>query len=268
MTGFDEFMGVFGEITVTNVVQILLAGVFLTLAYRKFKKYLTERHDQEQLQTAQLQEALESVRKYPEYRQQSIYIQQELERKIQEISTALAEQTTRMVKMEKDAKRRERSKLKDRLLQSYRYYTDKERNPLGAWTSMEAEAFWELFKEYEEAGGNGYIHTVVQPAMSLLKVIDIEDVDSVLRLTNSRIPSKNRFLFLTWAKPLRSHLEFSVYPMSFPILSIPFPFPALSQIFLATLTFSRLSLLFSYPRCSRSLQALSSTDKRSGCLCY
>ena len=40
---------------------------------------------------------------------------------------------------------------------------------------MEAEAFWELFKEYEDAGGDGYIHTVVQPAMNLLKVIDIED---------------------------------------------------------------------------------------------
>ena len=88
--------------------------------------------------------------------------------------------------MEEDAKRRERSKLRDLLLQSYRYYTDKERNPLGTWTSMEAEAFWELFKEYEDAGGNGYIHTVVQPAMNLLKVIDIEDAASVLRLTNSR----------------------------------------------------------------------------------
>ena len=48
------------------------------------------------------------------------------------------------------------------------------------------EAFWELFKEYEDAGGDGYIHTVVQPAMNLLKVIDIEDAVSVLRLTNNR----------------------------------------------------------------------------------
>lgn len=31
-----------------------------------------------------------------------------------------------------------------------------------------------------------YIHTVVQPAMNLLKVIDIEDAVSVLRLTNNR----------------------------------------------------------------------------------
>ena len=55
-----------------------------------------------------------------------------------------------------------------------------------AWNRMEAEAFWELFKEHEDAGGDGYIHTVVQPAMNLLKVIDIEDAVSVLRLTNNR----------------------------------------------------------------------------------
>ena len=186
MTGYDEFMAVFGEITLSDVVQILIAGIFLFLAYRKLKKYLVDKHDREQLQDAQLQEALESVRKYPEYRQQSIRIQQELEEKIQAIMAEQAEQTKRLVQMEEDAKRRERSKLKDLLLHSYRYYTDKERNPLDAWTSMEAEAFWELFKEYEDAGGNGYIHTVVQPAMNLLKVVDIEDAASVLRLTNSR----------------------------------------------------------------------------------
>ena len=162
MTGYDEFIAVFGKITLFDIAQLLFAGVFLFLAYRKLKKYLVDKHDREQLRDAQLKEALDSVRKYPEYRQQSIR------------------------KMEEDAKRRERSKLRDLLLQSYRYYTDQERNPLGAWTSMEAEAFWELFKEYEDAGGNGYIHTVVQPAMNLLKVIDIEDAASVLHLTDSR----------------------------------------------------------------------------------
>lgn len=32
---------------------------------------------------------------------------------------------------------------------------------------MEADGFWDLFREYEEAGG-GYIHTVVQPDMERL----------------------------------------------------------------------------------------------------
>ena len=35
---------------------------------------------------------------------------------------------------------------------------------------MEAEAFWGLFRDYEEAGGDGYMHTVVQPAMEKLRI--------------------------------------------------------------------------------------------------
>ena len=59
------------------------------------------------------------------------------------------------------------------LLQNYRYYTNECQNPSKSWTKMEAEAFWELFREYEEAGGNGYMHTVVQPEMERLLVIEL-----------------------------------------------------------------------------------------------
>ena len=38
---------------------------------------------------------------------------------------------------------------------------------------MEKNAFDELFKEYENAGGNGYMHTVVKPAMDALDVVDM-----------------------------------------------------------------------------------------------
>ena len=38
---------------------------------------------------------------------------------------------------------------------------------------MESEAFWDLFKEYEEADGDGYMHTEVQPAMNLLTVLEM-----------------------------------------------------------------------------------------------
>ena len=50
------------------------------------------------------------------------------------------------------------------------YYTTEETNPSKSWTQMEAEAFWGLFSDYEEAGGNGYMHSVVQPAMTELTV--------------------------------------------------------------------------------------------------
>lgn len=45
----------------------------------------------------------------------------------------------RLDKIETDAKRRERNTLRDRLLQSYRYYTSADHNPLGEWTKMESK---------------------------------------------------------------------------------------------------------------------------------
>ena len=78
--------------------------------------------------------------------------------------------------IEEQNRRRERNKLRDRLLQSYRHYTSKDINPSQSWTKMEAKAFWELIRDYEDAGGNGYIHTVVQPAMECLHIIEMNSI--------------------------------------------------------------------------------------------
>lgn len=172
MNGFDEFVKLFGNITILQVIEFILAGVFMFFIYKKVRDYLIKKHDVEKERDAQLKEALTSVRKYPEYRQQSIKIQQLLEGEIQELRKIQEENSARLVKMEEQTRRRERNKLRDRLLQNYRYYTNKETNPSQSWTKMEAEAFWELFRDYEDAGGNGYVHTEVQPAMEHLTVVE------------------------------------------------------------------------------------------------
>lgn len=50
---------------------------------------------------------------------------------------------------------------------------------------MEADGFWDLFRKSEKAGG-GYIHTVVQPDMERLGVVDLDDADAVAALMSSR----------------------------------------------------------------------------------
>ncbi len=186
MTGYNEFIEIFGEITLANVVQIVLAGLFLFLAYKKLRDYLLKKNESNRRKDQELAEALEAVRKYPEYRAQSIAIQEKLESEIQGLRDAQEEQMQHLTRMEEDLRRREKSKLRDRLIQSYRYYADKEKNPLQKWTRMEADAFWDLFREYEEAGGDGYIHTVVQPDMERLGVVDLDDADAVAALMSSR----------------------------------------------------------------------------------
>lgn len=190
LTGLNEFLQLFGDMTIGHLVMIIFAIIFIALAYKKFRDYLIKKHEREKERDAQLKEALCAVRKYPEYRQQSIKIQELLEREnqetrqqsikiqglleaeIQELRVMIQEDKERLARMEEADKRRECNKLRDMLLQNYRYYTNKERNPSQTWTKMESEAFWELFRDYEDLGGDGYMHTEVQPAMERLLVIE------------------------------------------------------------------------------------------------
>ena len=51
---------------------------------------------------------------------------------------------------------------------------------------MEAEAFWKIFKDYEELKGNGYVHTEVQPAMNELEVIPMHETARITELMQGR----------------------------------------------------------------------------------
>ena len=55
-----------------------------------------------------------------------------------------------------------------------------------AWSEMESDAFWKMFGDYEEAGGDGDMHTTVQPAMRLLNVIPMHEQDRIAELMQSR----------------------------------------------------------------------------------
>ena len=178
----EEFLSIFGNITILQVVQFVLAVVFVILVYRQVKKYFQRKITEQNKRAAideqrdkQLKEALDSVHQYPKYRQQSLEIQEKLQAQIESLNQAQQELNKRMSEMEESADRRERNKLRDLLLQNYRHYINPETNPSHSWTAMEAETFWELFRDYEAAGGNGYIHTEVLPAMQLLTVVDVKN---------------------------------------------------------------------------------------------
>lgn len=182
MKGFDEFITLFGDITVLQIVEFVLACVFMFFVYKQVRKYFQQkiegehaRAEKEKLRDEQIKEALDAVHKYPEYRKQSIAIQAKLESQISELKELHKDTVSRLDKMDEVANRRERNKIRETLLQNHRYYTNPKTNPSHSWTRVESETFWELYAEYEEAGGNGYMHTDVVPDMRLLKVIDVGD---------------------------------------------------------------------------------------------
>ena len=188
MNGLDNFISIFGNVTLTQIVGLVLALVFCWRVYLQVKKFfdnkkdlLIKKHEAEEEKDKQLKMVLEEVNKYPEYREQSRKIQQDFQRQIDNLNGSqekLAEAQTEICDSLKDLReameKRERNKLQDRLLQSYRYYTDPVKNPNQTISAMESQAFWALFSDYEDVGGDGYMHTVVMPAMKMLKVVEKE----------------------------------------------------------------------------------------------
>ncbi len=63
---------------------------------------------------------------------------------------------------------KERSKLKDRISQAYRYYHREQK-----WTEMDKESFNDLIKAYEASGGsNSFVHSVCEPESLTWEIID------------------------------------------------------------------------------------------------
>ncbi|MCM1399922.1 MAG: hypothetical protein NC225_10640 [Clostridium sp.] len=57
--------------------------------------------------------------------------------------------------------------IKGSLVRYYNKYKD-----IGEWSKLEKDAFWDLFDDYEKRGGDGYIHSIVEPVMRELKEFD------------------------------------------------------------------------------------------------
>lgn len=183
MKAVDAFLAAFGDITLADVVIWGLALAFVYTVFKRGKDKLIEMYEDKKQKDDQMKETWEAVRKYPEYRKQSVQIQELLEGEIQEIremqrqnKEALAKLESRMEQSEAQSERRNRNKLRDLLLQNYRYYTNPKTNPDQSWTHMEAETFWELFRDYEDMGGNGYVHSEVLPKMEQLLVVDSNEM--------------------------------------------------------------------------------------------
>jgi energy-converting hydrogenase A subunit M len=186
LTNFNTFMEVFGDISVGDVALVIAACVFLYTIYKKIQNTIIVNHDKEEERNQKLQQALDAISKYPQYRQQSIDMQKKLQGAIDELSNSISRIEQKQLQIDEEKKKRDLNRLRNSLLQSYHYYTNVEKNPLQSWSEMEKEAFYNLFKDYENLGGNGYMHTTVQPAMDALKVVFMHEEEEVVKLMHSR----------------------------------------------------------------------------------
>lgn len=138
-------------------------------------KNMIEAHEKEiaALKNLHIHDMEEFESKQQKYRQQSIAKQVSIDNRFEDISVKIDNLTELIYSNYEETKKLKRNELREKLLSSYRYFTSLEQNPNQEWNEMEAEAFWHVFKDYEDLGGNGYMHSIVKPAMEKLVVVKI-----------------------------------------------------------------------------------------------
>ena len=184
-----------------------LASLLVTFIFNKvagIPKELKKQREADRKRVTNLEEAMEKIEErlakveeavghYPEYRAQSLKIQNQLEQAdghilevCDSIKSAVIANGENLDKRLDDLERRERNSLRAKILDEYRLYTDERKNPKQAWTEMEHHSFFKLVEDYESLGGNDYVHSTVLPAMNELDVIPMSDLDKLKELYQSR----------------------------------------------------------------------------------
>ena len=184
-----------------------LASLLVTFIFNKvagIPKELKKQREADRKRVTNLEETIEKIEEriviieeavshYPEYRAQSLQIQNQLEQTdknilevCDSIKSAVINTGERLDKRLDDLERREKNSLRAKILEEYRLYTDERKNPKQAWTEMEHHSFFKLVEDYESLGGNDYVHSTVLPAMNELDVIPMSDSDKLKELYQSR----------------------------------------------------------------------------------
>lgn len=74
----DEFLQVFGTLTVASVAVVIAALVFVWKLYTIAKNHMIERYKKEEEKERKVQQIIEQASHYPEWRKQSLDIQKSL----------------------------------------------------------------------------------------------------------------------------------------------------------------------------------------------
>lgn len=182
----DHFIRVFGGITLETVVYFIAAGAFLWVVYLKCRKEIIKVYKKKQKEKEQLKRILQQVEQYPKWRAQSLEIQKQYNKDITELKERQEKNIQNVKELQEELKRRAVNDLRNQMLTLYRYYSSTKKNPMQAWSEMEAKAFWDMYGDYEEGGGNGYMASEVKPVMNNLEVIAMEDIERLRELMESR----------------------------------------------------------------------------------
>lgn len=186
MIGLNETKNLFGAMTVGFVIELALAAVFIWLAYKKLKDKIIGSYKEREQQKSDIKKALDGAEAVPTLKENLKSSENRIIDLCQTIQDGVTENQRILTDRLNRLENRERNDLRAKILDMHRLFTSKKRNPLQAWSEMERDAFNDLIADYEELNGNGHVHTVVIPEMNMLRVIPMNDLESLAELFHSR----------------------------------------------------------------------------------
>lgn len=130
----------------------------------KWKRQQREEHSL-LIQTSQ--DLIKLQENHEESVKQSISHDEIIKKDITNLTKAVNEIADTLKDMQTKENETKLKELKGSLIRYYHKYKD-----IGEWSKLEKDAFWDLFDDYEGRGGDGYIHSIVEPVMRDLKDID------------------------------------------------------------------------------------------------
>lgn len=182
----NELLEIAGNWTVANLAVGIAAVLFLFKICVHTIHVITDWHDRFQKRDEELKSVIAHIDNCPEWRNKTFEAINDLHKSISVLAQRIEENSAELAKIKADNIQKERNELRDRLLVSYRYFTSMEKNPMQAWSEMEADAFWDTYQDYVDRGGNSHIKGVVKPAMRELTVVPMSETEKVTELMQSR----------------------------------------------------------------------------------
>lgn len=127
-------------------------------------KGMRKRKEEHNLLIQTSQGLIQLQEKHEESVRQSIRHDEMIKADISSLTDKVNEIADTLSVMQKKDNETKLKELKGSLIRYYHKYKD-----IGEWSKLEKDAFWDLFDDYEKRGGDGYIHTIVEPAMRELR---------------------------------------------------------------------------------------------------
>lgn len=206
--------GLGNAITVLFLFMILCIALFegckklLVVFGLETKKAIKERELNEKITQLEndIKELQGSAKKFNDDRvndrAQSFEKQGNIDKKIDGVQSSLTSMINSITETQKEiikkvdslaeqSRKYQLADMRETLLQAHRYYTSDSTNPLRMWTELEKHAWDEQYDVYVANKGNGYMQNIIKPEMDKLRVVSLDDYETMAELMASRTKNRN-----------------------------------------------------------------------------